>query len=275
MKITLSIRLAAVSLAMVTAVGCATTDRSTLPQVTLADPATVPKEKWSDALKMFNNQMGIYGMQDSTADSSHGAAAGLVNDAQRKGYGAEMGALAQSVAAGALFFVLDSGPANRMISRPQIAFWVPRSEASSPEAASAIVAERWTAIRKQVLAGRRKVSRDQISVSGYPLSHPKAFGSVIEELKNRRPPFAENVKRQTVGSVEGEYYGPIFVHPGSTLLLDHGATDAGSLVTLLKRYAAYMPPESMLYYPGESAPKIYGPAFIMTSEGKYLFQAKP
>lgn len=267
-----TLKLTAASLAIASVVGCASTGGADRPQVTLVDPATVPQENWSDALVMFNNQMGIYGMRDASADSTHGTAAGLVNESLRQGYGAEMGVLAQSVAAGALFFVLDSGPANRMISRPQIAFWMPATEASTPEAASEIVAEKWTEIREKVLAGRRKVTRDQISVSGYPISHPKAFGSVMEELKNERPPFTDGAKRQTIAGVEGDFYGPIFVHPDSTLLLDQGATDAGSLVALLERYAAHMPATSMLYYQGESAPKIYKPAFVITRQQKHTFK---
>lgn len=273
MKFLQTLKLTAASLAIASVVGCATTGGSDRPQVTLVDPATVPKENWSDALVMFNNQMGIYGMQDASADSTHGTAAGLVNDSLRQGYGAEMGVLAQSVAAGALFFVLDSGPANRMISRLQIAYWVPAEDVSSAEEASQVVAKQWTAVRKNVLAGRREVNQDQIAVSGYPISHPKAFGSIKQELNNERPPFAEGAKQQRVGGKEGLFYGPIFVHPGSTFNMDVGATRQ-SAKSLIEQYASHMPDTAMIYYPGESAPKIYEPAFVVNGQQKHTFKVE-
>lgn len=252
-------------------VGCASTGGYEKPQVTLVDPSTMPKENWSDALTMFQDQMGIAGMQDATADSSHGTAAGLIDTSKQQGFGAEMGLIAQSAAAGALFFVMDSGPRNRMINHSQIAFWVPADKASSPEAAGQLVAEQWTAIRKELLAGRREAPVEQISISGYPVNHPKAFVSYKGELQNERPAFEEAPRVQTVGSQTGLFYGPIFVHQGSSWGTDLAGTRLPRL-ELLEAYAQKMPETAMLYYFGNSAPKIYEPAFVIQNKKKYFFK---
>ncbi len=259
-------------LALAGLVGCASTGGSDRPQVTLADPTSVPKENWSDALEMFTNQMGIYGMQDATQDSTHAAAAGLIDNTRHLN-GVEMGVLAQSVATGALFFMLDSGPSNPMIRNTQIAFWVPASQAGSAQEAADIVANTWADIRREVVAGRREVKVDAVTISGYPIGHPKAFGSIKEELHNERPPFEGEARMQRIGNQEGMFYGPIFVHRGSAAHTDTAAT---KLTTrdLVRVYAKHLPETAMIYHPGRPEPKVYDPAVLIYNGKEMTFKAK-
>lgn len=254
--------------ALVGLAGCSSTGGTDRPQVVLADPASVPKEKWSDALVMFTYQMGIYGMQDATHDSTHAAAAGLIDNTRRSN-GAEMGVLAQSVATGALFSMLDSGPSNPMIRNTQIAFWVPASQAKNAQEAANIVANTWADIRREVVAGRREVKVDAVTISAYPIGHPKAFGSIRAELNNERPPFKGEARMQRIGSQEGMFYGPIFVHRGSAEYTDMAATKLSSR-ELVRVYAAHLPNNAMIYEPGRPEPKVYEPS-VLIHDGEVMY----
>lgn len=272
MKAVQTMKLLVASLALAGLAGCAGMSNYEKPELMLVDPSAVPKEKWSDALVMFTDQMGIPAMQDTTTDSTHGASGGLIGVSQSVN-GVEMGLVSGSLAAGAAFSLLASGPSKPMIVAQQIAFWVPAEQASSASEASAIVAEQWAEVRRSVLQGRREVNVGDVSITAYPFGHPKWYGSMREELHNVRPPFEGEARLQTVGTTEGMFYGPIFVERGQSRAADQAGTGL-SKSEMLAAYSQFLPETAMLYEPGFNAPKGYRPAFIIWNGQKFFFQAK-
>lgn len=273
MKAVRTMKLLIAGLALAGLAGCAGMSNYEKPQLMLVDPSSVPKEKWSDALVMFTDQMGIPSMQDTTVDSSHGASGGLIGVSQSVN-GVDMGLISGSLGAGAAFSLLASGPSKPMLVAQQIAFWVPADQAANAAEASQIVAEQWAEVRRNVLQGRREVKVEDVAITAYPFGHPKWYGSVQEELNNVRPPFEGEARLQTVGTTEGMFYGPIFVERGQSRATDQ----AGSKLSkreMLDAYSQFLPTTAMLYEPGFNVEKGYLPAFIIWNGQKYFFQSKP
>lgn len=273
MKAVRTMKLLVAGLALAGLAGCAGMSNYEKPQLMLVDPSAVPKEKWSDALVMFTDQMGIPSMQDTTVDSSHGASGGLIGVSQSVN-GVDMGLISGSLGAGAAFSLLASGPSKPMLVAQQIAFWVPADQAANAAEASQIVAEKWAEVRRNVLQGRREVKVEDVAITAYPFGHPKWYGSTREEFRNIRPPFEGEARLQTVGTTEGMFYGPIFVERGDSEYTDMAGSKL-SPEALLDAYATYLPTTAMLYEPGFNVPKGYIPAYVIWNRTKYFFQAKP
>jgi hypothetical protein len=247
--------------------------RVEVPTVALIDPASTPREHWSDALVMLTDQMGIPSMADSTVNSDTGSAGSLIGKEQAFQY-SDVGFVTGSNAIGVAGLLLGSTPPNPMLRRRQIAFWVPADEADNAEEASRIVAENWAVVRETILQGRRPVAVDDVAISAYPIQHPRWYGNPIEEIHNVRPPFVGEPRLQTVGDTEGVFYGPIFITPGLAEARDR----AGSKLShrdLMAEYAKYIPKTAMLYEPGNGSRTMYEQALLYWNGQAFPFQAKP
>lgn len=265
MNISKSIKLIGAGVVLIGLVGCAApgSGMSRPDNLTLIDSASVPKENWSDALVMMNDQMGIAGMHDATPGAAMGSGGSFVNQvAARNQNGFEMGIMTGSLAIGGLFSLLESDGSNRMIGQPQVAYWVPADAVSSSEEAAEWARQNWLNIRKEVLSGTRRVPEESDSAR-YPMGHPSQFPTLRDANMRNYRPFVAEPKVQTVGNDTSEYYGPIFISTRYYLQADRSALGLDSVGDVLKLYGDSLPDTAMLYYQGIPFLKGYEPGFII------------
>ncbi|MFD1690566.1 hypothetical protein ACFSHR_00570 [Azotobacter chroococcum] len=97
-------RLLCSALAAALLVGCASKEPPG-PQVTLQDPEQTPREKWSDAMKILRDDLGIKGQKDVPVETArqYGLIAGVSKPT--RGNGGSMGDLAFGGVGAALFLI--------------------------------------------------------------------------------------------------------------------------------------------------------------------------
>lgn len=138
--------------------GCASQPTISLDQ--LNDPATTPKEKWSEALT-YLEAMGVTGMRDIPREvmddlqrsSAQGAYSAGALDVGMAGLGIASGP--SSIGGGAALGVgvglmLIGGGASPMVDMIHVAAWVPFDLAGSPEEAVKVVDHEYNMARKRV-----------------------------------------------------------------------------------------------------------------------------
>lgn len=252
--------------------------------LTLVNPATTPKEQWSDALVMMTEQMGIPGMMDAAPGSAMGSGGELVNQVNERSHenvGLEIAALSGSIGAGMAFGILQSPRGNRMIVLPQIAYWVPADLVSSPEEAAAWVLNDWGRVRLNAVRGTKREAKigktGEDKTTGLPRNHPSQFPSLNDARKRNYRPFQAEAREQVVGQIRGTFYGPIFVAPGGAgieLILDKQGLDLPTEGEMMDLYGRYLPDTAMIYYQGVPHPKGYEPGFVLHQGQRHYFIAK-
>ena len=276
MTVSRTIKLLGAAFALLTLVGCAIPSSGIMRPEGLAvvHRDSVPKEKWSDALVMATDQMGLNRMMDAAPGSLYGSSYGLVHEAsaRRTTSGTDVFLLTGSLGLGALSSLTTDGSDPKM-QVTQIAYWVPADQVSSPQEAITWVEEQW--YNNQVAfyngANSRPLRRDP--TSRYPIHHGSMYESLTDMVKEvNRAQYEAPASVQTVGDVTGEFYGPIFVDYGDALFFNKPSSETYS--DFLQRFAPYLSDTAMVYSPGHNIPKGYTEAFILHKGKKYTFVAK-
>lgn len=279
MKVIKAVKLAMVGLTLVGMVGCAGPGSGLKrpDNLTLIDPATTPKEQWSDALVMMTDQMGIPGMMDAVPGSVMGSCGRCVNEVtERVGGtigGIDMGVISGSLGAGLAFGVLNTPRGNLMLMTNQIAYWVPADIVDSPDEAVEWVRNNWREAWLKATNGTKKVGNDV--VRGLPINHPSSYATLNDARLGNTRPFTAEAREQVVGNVKGNFYGPIFIAPHYGAEWDRGTLKLPTTSEMIDVYGKYLPDTAMIYYRGIPFRKGFEPAFIMHQGKRHYFIAKP
>lgn len=207
------------TLAVTLAAGCASTPSQPTrqaqeqPRVQLQDPDQTPREKWSDAMVILRDGMGIQGGVDIQAISkgpvpalpAGGVTLGAAGYAAPPSGFSAAGALGAGLALGFLTAPPASGPA----AFDQMAVWVPTSRASSMEEAIDVALSEFGAAHARALA---KPSTTVLRPTKYPsgFSPSDKYSSLWNEFLKIpvTPSFPASQGPKFLS--DGIYYGPIF-----------------------------------------------------------------
>lgn len=245
-------------------VGCSATPQQ--PQ--LPDPQTVPRQKWSHALTVFD-AMGLKGQRDIPKE--------LLGQAQDQSQTVNVSAGAGDLAVGpstglGLGLFLLGGGGSPAEGLPQIAAWVPAELASTPEEATALVAKEWDQARLRVF--KTDLASIPTTTAKYPYgwSAKIAYASMKEyylgqPLQPDKGPVAAPafMKHQQV-------YGPIFVFP-TQLPVDQSRHDL-TAPQAMTELAKSLPDWFYLYYPGSKYSKEVQPAGVFNGTRTLRFVSK-
>ncbi|UCL90275.1 hypothetical protein [Pseudomonas sp. HS-18] len=244
--------------------GCA----SAPSQPPLPDPQTVPRQQWSDALTIFDG-MGLRGQRDIPKE--------MVDQAQGQSQAVNVSAGAGDLAVGpsaglGLGLFLLGGGGSPAEGLPQIAAWVPAELASTPEAATALVAKEWEQARQRVF------KTDLASIPTTTAKYPYGWSAKIAYASMKEYYLGQPLQLDK-GPVPGpafmknrQVYGPVFVFP-TQLPVDegrHNLTAPQAMAELAKN----LPDWFYLYYPGSKYSKEVLPAGVFNGTQTLRFVSK-
>lgn len=186
-------------------VGCASKEPPA-PQITLQDPEQTPREKWSDAMKILRDDMGIKGMKDVPVETArqYGLIAGVSEPV--RGNSGSMGDLAFG-GIGAALFLIPTGQALGSWQIEQAAAWVPVGKASSMAEAIQVAMDTWSQARTRAFSDPTNL---KVKPSALADNSPGQYTSPKERfMENPIPPSGGPVDGPSFAPA-GQYYGPIF-----------------------------------------------------------------
>ncbi|MFC0668584.1 hypothetical protein ACFSKY_23225 [Azotobacter chroococcum] len=199
-------RLLCSALAAALLVGCASKEPPG-PQVTLQDPEQTPREKWSDAMKILRDDLGIKGQKDVPVETArqYGLIAGVSKPT--RGNGGSMGDLAFG-GVGAALFLIPTGEVMGPWQKKQAAAWVPAGKANSMAEAIQIAMDTWSRARAQAFADPTTI---KVRPSALPDNSRGQFdGPKNMFFKNPTPPSGGPIDGPSF-TTAGKYYGPIYL----------------------------------------------------------------
>ena len=189
-------------------VGCASKEPPA-PQITLQDPETTPREKWSDAMKILRDDLGIKGMKDVPVETArqYGLIAGVSEPV--RGNSGSMGDLAFG-GIGAALFLIPTGQARGAWQEDQVAAWISEKDAKNIEEAIKIAIETVDTARKKAFS---KLATYNLKPSALADNSPGQFiGFKNTFFENPVQPSEELKFAPSFIKTNGEkYYGPIFM----------------------------------------------------------------
>lgn len=268
-----SIRTGFLAAAIALLVGCSSPQKST--SVQLPDPQTVPKEKWSDAMRVLT-AMKICGQRDVPRDwaepfagaspgttGTAAADAGVAGTSLAAPPSGFSGGAAASVSLGLMILGGSSDPAHAI----QVVAWVPADAASSPEEASALALAKVEEARKKVFM--KGMSKLPMHVGKYPDGHSRAYASLADSYAERPISFTDNAAPASEFLRSAAAYGPIFIRDNQFVL---DASKNGMTVSEAMLLASRNLPDWIyIYYPGQKLRNKSIPAAIFNQgEAKYF-----
>lgn len=249
----ISIRTGFLAAAIALLVGCSSAQKSA--SVPLPDPQTVPKEKWSDAMRVLT-AMKISGQRDvprdraeSFAGASPGTTGAAAADAGVAGVSLAAppsgfsGGAAASVSLGLMILGGSSDPAHAI----QVVAWVPAEAASTPEEASALALAKVEEARNKVF--KKGMSKLPMHVGKYPDGHSRAYASLADSYAERPILFTDNAAPAPEFLKSAAAYGPIFIRDNQFVL---DASKNGMTVSEAMLLASRTLPDWIyIYHPGQ------------------------
>ncbi|MGV6474577.1 hypothetical protein [Azotobacter vinelandii] len=214
-------RLLCSALAAALLVGCASKEPQG-PQITLQDPEQTPREKWSDAMKILRDDLGIKGLKDVPVETArqYGLIAGVRNPT--RGNGGSMGDLAFG-GVGVALFLIPTGEARGSWQTRQAAAWVPAEKAGNMAEAVHIAMDTWSKARARAFSDPTNL---KVKPSALADNSPGQYASPKDRfMENPIPPSGGPVDGPSFTST-GKYYGPIFMSGFHTqLTVDASGSD--------------------------------------------------
>jgi len=199
-------RLLCAALATALLVGCASKEPQG-PQITLQDPEQTPRERWSDAMRILRDDLGIKGMKDVPVETArqYGLIAGVSEPA--RGNGGSMGDLAFG-GIGAALFLIPTGQSLGSWQIEQAAAWIPVGKASNMDEAIQVAMKTWDEARSRAF---KEPTTIKVEPSALPDNSPGQYASPKDRfMENPIPPSGGPVDRPSFAPA-GKYYGPIFI----------------------------------------------------------------
>ncbi len=254
-------------------VGCSGTQGARTVQ--LPEPKDVPREKWSDAMHVLT-AMGISGQRDVPIEL-----AGAVDKASpASGSGTVLGdaglsavsfaspptGLSGGAAAGMDLGLMLLGGSSDPARATQVVAWVPADQASSPEAASALVLRKVEGARKRVFA--HGLSKLPMQAGKYPDGHARGYASLADSYAERPIPYSEEATKSPSFLRSPLSYGPIFIRDNQ-FTLDAYKNDMTTSEAMLLA-SEDLPEWIYIYHPGQRLRKNSIPAAIF-NRGRVLY----
>ncbi|GAB3472876.1 hypothetical protein [Azotobacter salinestris] len=167
-------RLLCSALATVLLAGCASKEPSA-PQITLQDPEQTPREKWSEAMKILHDDLGIKGMKDVPVETArqYGLIAGVSEPV--RGNQGSMGDLAFG-GVGAALFLIPTGQVMGPNQHDQASAWVPVEKAGNMVEAIQIAIDVWNKARARAFADPTTL---YVKPSALPDNSPEQYAGLI------------------------------------------------------------------------------------------------
>lgn len=239
-------RLLCAALATALLVGCASKEPPA-PQITLQDPEQTPREKWSDAMKILRNDLGIKGLKDVPVETArqYGLIAGVPKPT--RGNGGSLGDLAFG-GVGAALFLIPTGQSRGAWQEDQIAVWISEKDANNIEEATNIAIETVDNARKKAFS---KLATYNLKPSALADNSPGQFvGFKNTFFKNPVQP-SEELKSAPSFIKNGKYYGPIFLSGFKIkIIADASRNDIGR-DEAMKLLSAQLPGWCVIYNSGQ------------------------
>ncbi|WP_137887459.1 hypothetical protein [Pseudomonas sp. 2FE] len=254
MKFSHAVRVAILGVSVSVLAGCATGPQSS--GIHLPDPSTVPKDKWSDAMVVFN-EMGLAGRRDipRAIAEQHG----LLNGSGDVAHFA-VDQMEGSTSVGTT--VLMVGGSTSLSNLPQVAAWVPSELAGSPQEAADLLSTAWQEARTQAFP--KTASGNQLKASMFMNGQLQIQGEPLERLQTLRSskPAPSFISAKTV-------VGPVFIPLGVQLTADargNGMTKQEAAI----RMSAHLPSWVYIYQGGSKMTRPMSPP-AMYNKGNELF----
>ncbi|SFL28725.1 hypothetical protein [Azotobacter beijerinckii] len=199
-------RLLCSALAAALLVGCASKEPQG-PQITLQDPEQTPREKWSDAMKILRDDLGIKGMKDVPVETARQY--GLIASASEpiRGSQGSMGDLAFG-SMGVALFLIPTGQVTQPWQQDQAVAWVPIEKANNMDEAIKFAIDTWNQARSHAFNDPSPIKVNPSVVADFAsgqYANPKDIF-----LKNPIPPAGNPINGPSFVKI-GKYYGPIFM----------------------------------------------------------------
>ncbi|SEJ58317.1 hypothetical protein SAMN04244579_04854 [Azotobacter beijerinckii] len=239
-------RLLCTALATALLVGCASKEPQG-PQITLQDPEQTPREKWSDAMKILRDDLGIKGQKDVPLETArqYGLIAGVPKPA--RGNGGSMGDLAFG-GVGAALFLIPTGQVMGPFQHDQATAWVPVGKAGNMAEAIQIAMDVWNRARARAFTDPTTL---YVKPSVLPDNSPDQYAGLKEAFFKRPTPPSGGPVDGPSFTPKGKYYGPIFLsgfHTQLTVDVSESDIERNKAVKLL---SAQLPDWFVIYNSGQ------------------------
>lgn len=275
-------RIGLVATAITLLAGCASAPSGT--QITfdqLQDPATTPREKWSDAM-IYMHAMGIDGMRDvpreyvdiaqATSPEQHKSqgvidaptvAISTVSPPTGMSGGAALGV--------GMGLMLLSAPKVQPAQMIQIAAWVPSDLAATPEEAAALAKQVFDEAHQKTFTRRIPT---EISTTAYPQGDARIFDFRFPK-KSNLVLFSAEAKASPEIVNSPMSYGPIFIYDHKVaqeaFLNTSGSKNIVEVRRILQVLSAELPDWFVIYDPDKTARKITASPPAILHKGKEHF----
>jgi len=239
-------RLLCTALAAALLVGCASKEPQG-PQITLQDPEQTPREKWSDAMKILRDDLGIKGMKDVPLETArqYGLIAGVSEPA--RGNGGSMGDLAFG-GLGAALFLIPTGQIRGAWQEDQVAVWISEKDAKNIGEATKIAMETVDSAMKKAFS---KYATYNIKPSALADNSPGQFvGFKNTFFENPIQP-SEELKSAPSFIKKGKYYGPIFLSGFKIKIVADASKNDIRRDEAMKLLSAKLPSWCVIYNSGQ------------------------
>ena len=270
--------------------GCASVSQQDRLAAELQYPQLTPKEKWSDAMVILRDDMGIEGQTDlpqtrrgdrdlavaqlrrrfSPSNDPLAGATLAVTGAFSPPTGMSSGA---AVGAGLALALIPTSPPSPMWVFSQVAAWVPASEANNVDEAAKVAASKWQAARERTYATLSKMQ-------AHPSKHPEGSDKDRITLADRLNRVAIKPDGGPTAGPSflpaGEYYGPIFFQMvGWQYRADARASKMDPYQGIIE-ISQHLPPYFAVYFSGKTPEYGKGeiPASIYVAGKQYPFVGK-
>lgn len=216
-------RLLCTALATALLVGCASKEPQG-PQIALQDPEQIPREKWSDAMKILRDDLGIKGQKDVPAEIArqYGVIAEVGEPARGNqrgfdnlvtggsGYNSPPTGFSSGAALGmgVFLFLTPTGEITQPWQVHQAAAWVPAEKANSMEDAIQFVMKTWDESRGSAFSKVATIKLYPSIVADFARGQFATPKDML--LKTPIPPSGIPVDGPSFAP-KGKYYGPIFL----------------------------------------------------------------
>ncbi|TBW34661.1 hypothetical protein E0E54_13655 [Azotobacter chroococcum] len=265
-------RLLCTALTTVLLVGCASKEPPA-PQITLQDPEQTPREKWSDAMKILRDDLGIKGQKDVPGETArqYGLIAGVSEPV--RGNGGSMGDLAFG-GVGAALFLIPTGEVMGPWQKKQAAAWVPVEKAGSMTEAIQVAMDTWSQARARAFKDPTTI---KVKPSALADNSPGQYAGPKEMFWETPILPAGGPGDGPSFAPKGKYYGPIFISNFHMQIIMDASGSEVKQDMAMKMLSAQLPDWFVIYNAGQ--PKsgrrvIPFPPSILVADKQYSFVGK-
>lgn len=254
-------------------VGCASDP--TIPFEQLQDPATTPKEKWSDAM-VVADAMGFGGLRDIPREiaEAHGATNSASSGAQAPagsavtagiGYVSPPTGISGGAALGVGVGLMLLGGGGGPTSTSQVVAWVPSDQATTPEEAAAYAQQVYEGVRAELFPKRSNIKSQ---TGKYATGSGRSYATLADIGEEQPVPFDLEARPSPDFISAPESYGPIFIR--QTQFTVDAMKNGHTWIEAMQMTSERLPEWFYIYQPGQKLRRNSRPTVIY-SQGQALY----